>query len=67
MPAFVCLLVQFLGPATTTVSGEREKLPFMIIHPLDWRYRQWWYTTVVVAAIASILEPYTIAFTPPGL
>lgn len=59
----------FLGTAATHTSADRgrEKLPPFIIHPLDWRYRLWWYTTVCVAAITSILEPYVIAFTAPGL
>lgn len=122
----------FLGTAARAGDAKRrEQLPAFIIHPLDTRYRLWWYTTVrgpakrppccmrilfyiwtskhdmgkigcasssqrgghapwqrlassvqcvhgclahawclvqvVVAAITSLLEPYVIAFTPPGL
>ncbi len=27
----------------------------------------WWHTTVLVAAITAFLQPYYIAFAPPGL
>jgi CRP-like cAMP-binding protein len=57
---------KYLGTAATA-SSVRESLPRFIIHPLHPWYRFWWNLTVVVAAITSILEPYTIAFTPPGL
>jgi hypothetical protein len=57
---------KYLGTAATA-SSVRESLPPFIIHPLHPYYRLWWNLTVVVAAITSILEPYTIAFTPPGL
>jgi hypothetical protein len=30
-------------------------------------YRAWWLTTVLVAAITAFLQPYYIAFAPPGL
>ena len=58
---------KFLGPATSSANAAKETLPRFIIHPLDWRYRLWWYTTVLIAAITSILIPYVIAFTAPGL
>jgi hypothetical protein len=57
---------KYLGTAATA-SSVRENLPPCIIHPLHPWYRVWWNVTVVVAAITSILEPFTIAFTPPGL
>ncbi|KAG7671633.1 putative Potassium channel AKT2 [Nannochloris sp. 'desiccata'] len=57
---------KYLGTAATA-SSVRENLPPFIIHPLHPWYRFWWNITVIVAAITSILEPYTIAFTPPGL
>ncbi len=34
---------------------------------LPCRYRAWWLTTVLVAAITAFLQPYYIAFAPPGL
>jgi len=57
---------KFLGTAAT-VTSARETLPPFIIHPLHPWYRVWWNVTVIVAAVTCILEPFTIAFTPPGL
>lgn len=57
---------RFLGTAAS-IGRAREQLPRFIVHPLDIRYRTWWYVTVVVAAITALLEPYVIAFTDPGL
>lgn len=61
---------RFLGTAASTHwrhEDSGEHLHGTTIHPLDIRYRVWWYITVLIAAITGILEPYTIAFTPPGL
>jgi hypothetical protein len=58
---------KFLGTAASAGAARREHLPRFIVHPLSLSYRCWWYTTVVVAAVTAILEPYVIAFTEPGL
>ncbi|KAL4435944.1 hypothetical protein ABPG77_000706 [Micractinium sp. CCAP 211/92] len=46
---------------------ERRELPPGIIHPNSPWYQVWWHTTVLVAAITAFLQPYYIAFAPPGL
>ena len=58
---------KFLGTAASSNARPQERLPPLIVHPLSVWYRWWWNLTVLVAAITSILEPYVIAFTPPGL
>ncbi|KAL4458838.1 hypothetical protein ABPG75_013703 [Micractinium tetrahymenae] len=60
---------RFYGFNATISRKERERreLPHGIIHPNSLWYQVWWHTTVLVAAITAFLQPYYIAFAPPGL
>ncbi len=59
--------LQFYGFSATTSRKTIMETPPGIIHPNSFRYQVWWYTTVLVAAITAFLQPYYIAFAPPGL
>jgi len=61
------LALQFFGFHATASHKKREPLPRGVIHPNARWYQVWWHTTVLVAAITAFLQPYYIAFAPPGL
>ncbi|PSC76146.1 potassium NKT2 [Micractinium conductrix] len=42
-------------------------MPRGVVHPNSKWYQVWWHTTVLVSAITAFLQPYYIAFAPPGL
>lgn len=58
---------QFYGFSATASRKGNSAVPRGIIHPNSTWYQAWWYTTVLVAAITAFLQPYYIAFAPPGL
>ena len=37
-----------------------------VLHPLDRRYRIWWYITVAAAALTGVVVTYRLAFVSPG-
>eukprot|EP00878_Enallax_costatus_P022606 GHUV01023998.1.p1 GENE.GHUV01023998.1~~GHUV01023998.1.p1 ORF type:complete len:850 (+),score=127.25 GHUV01023998.1:227-2776(+) len=48
------------------LSSGRHLWDRGIIHPLDRRYRIWWYVTVIAAAITGWLVPFRIAYLKVG-
>eukprot|EP00775_Hariotina_reticulata_P002548 gene2548-2851_t len=44
------------------VSRSRQLWGRGVIHPLDRRYRCWWYITVIAAAVTGWLTPFRLAY-----
>ena len=58
---------QFFGLSATTDKKQQADVPRGIIHPSSTWYQVWWHITVLISAITAFLQPYYIAFAPPGL
>lgn len=50
-----------------SAAPHKHQPPSTSHHPHLPPLQVWWHTTVLVAAITAFLQPYYIAFAPPGL
>lgn len=68
--AYILCLVQYMNMAEEDIeenlSSSKHLWDRGIIHPLDRRYRSWWYVTVLAAAITGWLVPFRIAYLRVG-
>lgn len=66
----VCCSLQYMNMAEEDIEGNLSTSRHLwdrgIIHPLDRRYRIWWYITVIAAAITGWLVPFRIAYLKVG-
>lgn len=54
------------GEMSQAVASAKGQWGRGVVHPLDRRYRAWWYFTVLAAAITGWLVPFRLAFMDVG-